>query len=336
MHLLIGNVRAYACACACVVAVKLVSTSPDAPVRAKVADFGLAKIVATEISGALRTWQWLAPEVLAAVPRYDERSDIYSFGMCCWEIATRQYPYDEFQNDLRFIPAARKDDSGKVMSGFSANQLCLRKAVLDDDLRPTLPPPEEECPPEFARLITRCWARDPSARPSFHDIVLTLCAILGIQDLDPFIGAQPSAFRSLLVNKDDPLSLVPRGIDLQRRSLEAPAASLFRSIANFEASTTIDATIWQSTLIDGLLWVGCSDGTIWVINPQSFAFIRKWQAHLKGIRSMVSVRLNKETHWVWTSADDGTICVWDSSVRVSLRSFVSCGWLQHLKQEVED
>jgi hypothetical protein len=33
-------------------------------VRAKVADFGLTRAVVPQMSGALDTWQWLAPEVI--------------------------------------------------------------------------------------------------------------------------------------------------------------------------------------------------------------------------------------------------------------------------------
>lgn len=49
---------------------------PNAPICAKVADFGLAKMMNPDVSGNLGTWQWLAPEVIDQSNKfYDERSD---------------------------------------------------------------------------------------------------------------------------------------------------------------------------------------------------------------------------------------------------------------------
>jgi len=66
------------------------SLDPNVP-RAKVGDFGLSRVLAPNMYGALGTWQWLAPEVTVASgdSTYDQRSDVYSFGIVCWEIATR-------------------------------------------------------------------------------------------------------------------------------------------------------------------------------------------------------------------------------------------------------
>jgi serine/threonine protein kinase len=58
--------------------VQLMSTSLDAPIVAKVGDFGLARHTDPSLDEGLRTWQWLAPEVLNLEHvEYDERSDVY-------------------------------------------------------------------------------------------------------------------------------------------------------------------------------------------------------------------------------------------------------------------
>jgi len=59
--------------------------------RVKIGDFGLSRLLAPDSSGALATWQWLAPEVLGAMvgDGYGLESDVYSFAICCWEIASR-------------------------------------------------------------------------------------------------------------------------------------------------------------------------------------------------------------------------------------------------------
>ena len=66
------------------------SLSEDAPVVAKIGDFGMTRQVAPYVSEMLGTWQWLAPEVLNVInPRYDERSDVFSLGMVFSEILNR-------------------------------------------------------------------------------------------------------------------------------------------------------------------------------------------------------------------------------------------------------
>jgi serine/threonine protein kinase len=138
----------------------LKSLSEDAPVRAKVGDFGLSRAVAHEIVGALQSWQWHAPEVISCSigEAYDESADIYSFGIVCWEIATRKYPFEEFADESR----------------FASSDLNIKRAVIEEDLRPSPPPDTECCPAEFVQLITSCWQRNPKNRPRFPKIVALL------------------------------------------------------------------------------------------------------------------------------------------------------------------
>ena len=54
--------------------------------------------MSTFIGGLGKTWQWLAPEVIDAdSTQFDQRSDIYSFGVVMWEILTREYPFSEYK-----------------------------------------------------------------------------------------------------------------------------------------------------------------------------------------------------------------------------------------------
>ncbi|KAI3955791.1 hypothetical protein MKW98_006151, partial [Papaver atlanticum] len=62
----------------------------------KVADFGLSRLKhATFLSmkSGKGTPQWMAPEVIRNEPS-DEKSDIYSFGVVLWELATEKIPWD--------------------------------------------------------------------------------------------------------------------------------------------------------------------------------------------------------------------------------------------------
>jgi serine/threonine protein kinase len=46
--------------------------------------------------GAAGTPEFMAPELYDE--EYDDRVDVYSFGMCLLELATLQYPYSECRN----------------------------------------------------------------------------------------------------------------------------------------------------------------------------------------------------------------------------------------------
>ena len=136
----------------------LVSTNPNSKITAKVADFGLSRLVETKIGGSLGTWQWLAPEVInTETLEYDERSDVYSFGMVCYEVFARKIPFCEYYEQF-------------LRNGHFNKWGCIAQ-IINDHLRPTLP---STVPGKLRRLIEQCWSSEPSARPSFGIIVSTL------------------------------------------------------------------------------------------------------------------------------------------------------------------
>eukprot|EP00899_Mesostigma_viride_P021164 jgi/Mesvir1/29049/Mv18358-RA.1 len=63
--------------------------------QVKVADLGLATLMrhAQRAQTVIGTPEFMAPELYDE--HYDERVDIYSFGMCLLELATLRFPYDE-------------------------------------------------------------------------------------------------------------------------------------------------------------------------------------------------------------------------------------------------
>ncbi|GJP42484.1 hypothetical protein CLOM_g2039 [Closterium sp. NIES-68] len=65
--------------------------------RVKVADFGVARIEAEnpkDMTGATGTLGYMAPEVLDCRP-YNHRADVYSFGICLWEIYCCDMPFPD-------------------------------------------------------------------------------------------------------------------------------------------------------------------------------------------------------------------------------------------------
>lgn len=134
----------------------------DVPV-VKLADFGLARRMPTfeePVSGheaqrkqmtvGVGTLQWMAPEVFCG-GAYDEKVDVYSFGIVMHEILCRVIPfYDMDPNELM----------GNVLRGA----------------RPDVSMTPAHCPEALQHLMKVCWARSPSKRPSFEVIVNILRA----------------------------------------------------------------------------------------------------------------------------------------------------------------
>ncbi|KAI3876542.1 hypothetical protein MKW98_015925 [Papaver atlanticum] len=112
----------------------------------KVGDFGLSKLKHQTFLSTLTgkgTPQWMAPEVLRN-ERSDEKSDVYSYGVVLWEIATQKIPWDNF-NSIQVIGAV----------GFM-------------DQRPDIP---KEMDPRWVCIIESCWHSDPKCRPTFQELL---------------------------------------------------------------------------------------------------------------------------------------------------------------------
>ncbi|KAL6908151.1 hypothetical protein ACP4OV_002321 [Aristida adscensionis] len=112
----------------------------------KVADFGLSRLkfetFLTTKTGK-GTPQWMAPEVLRNEPS-DEKSDVYSYGVILWELATQKIPWDNL-NTMQVVGAV----------GFMDQRLDIPNNI----------------DPQWASLIENCWDSDPRRRPSFLEIL---------------------------------------------------------------------------------------------------------------------------------------------------------------------
>ncbi|XP_055827288.1 serine/threonine-protein kinase STY13-like [Solanum dulcamara] len=118
----------------------------------KIADFGVARIEASnpnDMTGETGTLGYMAPEVLNGNP-YNRKCDVYSFGICVWEIYCCDMPYP----DLSFSE--------------------VTSAVVRQNLRPDIP---RCCPSSLANVMKRCWDANPDKRPEMDEVVSLIEAI---------------------------------------------------------------------------------------------------------------------------------------------------------------
>ena len=72
---------------------------PEDYVQIKITDFGLARDIlggdaydSSRMTGQAGTFHWMAPEVLRS-DEYTHKADVYSYGICLWEILCREPPF---------------------------------------------------------------------------------------------------------------------------------------------------------------------------------------------------------------------------------------------------
>lgn len=107
--------------------------------HAVLTDFGLSAM-RTEIMKESNTFgppQWTAPEIMEK-GTFNEKADVYSFGMVMFELATNITPFA----DMTYLQIIR---------------------AINEEQRPKIP---DECNPSLKSLIEQCWHQNPNQRPS--------------------------------------------------------------------------------------------------------------------------------------------------------------------------
>eukprot|EP01125_Pyxidicula_operculata_P022466 TRINITY_DN91_c2_g1_i2.p1 TRINITY_DN91_c2_g1~~TRINITY_DN91_c2_g1_i2.p1 ORF type:complete len:849 (-),score=203.77 TRINITY_DN91_c2_g1_i2:474-3020(-) len=114
----------------------------------KVGDFGLSRVIEETSTVTNRTMtacgtpQWTAPEVIRN-QRYTFKADVFSFGICLWEMLSREDPY----------------------GNMAPYQVVI--GVGTQSLRPVIP---SSCPKGVTEIIEQCWNESPDSRPEFDEL----------------------------------------------------------------------------------------------------------------------------------------------------------------------
>ena len=120
----------------------------------KVADFGFARIKEENATMTrCGTPCWTAPEIIRG-EKYDERADVFSFGIIMWQVVTRKEPY-----------------AGRNFMGVSLDVL--------EGKRPQIP---NDCQAEFRKVMKKCWHASADKRPTMEHVQRFLDTQVGDED----------------------------------------------------------------------------------------------------------------------------------------------------------
>jgi serine/threonine protein kinase len=128
----------------------------------KVADFGFARIKEENATMTrCGTPCWTAPEIIRGEKNYDERADLFSFGIIMWQVATRKEPF-----------------AGRNFMGVTLDVL--------EGRRPQIP---NDCPAEFRRVMKKCWNSTAAKRPRMEEVVAFLERQMGDDGAHSALGS---------------------------------------------------------------------------------------------------------------------------------------------------
>ncbi|KAI9352449.1 kinase-like domain-containing protein [Zopfochytrium polystomum] len=162
--------------------VLLTQSGPNAPLVAKIADFGLSKMKneirsRSTVSHVGGSTYWMAPELTGFKKKITKANDVFSFAVLLTEVVSwvGVYGVPLHEMDPSQFPLASKDDNFR------------REALshLDENIFSAIKQGRN-----IRDLFQQCWQVDPAARPLFPQIVGTLELLL-----DGFNDAQAVASR---------------------------------------------------------------------------------------------------------------------------------------------
>ncbi|KAG6576552.1 TKL protein kinase [Phytophthora cinnamomi] len=148
--------------------------------EAKLSDFGISRErhdLDTHMTAGMGTSFWIAPEVLSGQD-YDERADVFSFGVVLSELDTDDYPYWNASNLPR-----NKLQEGEILQLVAAGQM-----------RPSF---SRSCPGAILEVANRCLQVRPEHRPSAAELVQVFQGLLLLELSSSLMDLRVSSSPSL-------------------------------------------------------------------------------------------------------------------------------------------
>ncbi|MBW2464697.1 MAG: serine/threonine protein kinase, partial [Deltaproteobacteria bacterium] len=173
----------------------------------KLIDFGIAKaarkVYETRTGVIKGTYGYMAPEQLSKRQDMDHRADIFALGVMMYEVCLGIHPFD---------------------ASTEAN-------IIDRLLKAAYQKPREldpGFPKDLDRLIGRCMAVDPTARPeNMHEVVEEIATHLEHHQQVPTMRRVSDLAHSLIPDTESPAPLEPMTRDPQREPKRDVAAQIY-------------------------------------------------------------------------------------------------------------
>ncbi|KDO21916.1 TKL protein kinase [Saprolegnia parasitica CBS 223.65] len=194
----------------------------------KLADLGLARLEATDMTEAPGTRFWMAPEILQAQgTMYGCPADIYAFGVLLTELNTCQVPY--FDQDVQ-------------------DRIAFTRGVINGTLRPTL---TDDSEPWLRTLVEMCLRSDPAARPTADQVLETLrrevtaVAVPGMSTTEVFMRIAAiddvDAAAHMLTSGLHVDGALPGGVSLLSAAIAAGAPNTVQLLVDRGASVNVQS-----------------------------------------------------------------------------------------------
>ncbi|KOM27397.1 hypothetical protein LR48_Vigan406s020700 [Vigna angularis] len=155
----------------------------DASFRAKISDFGLAKLVGKANEGEISTtkvvgtYGYLAPEYLSE-GLATTKSDVYAFGVVLFEIISGKEAIIRSEGTTTKNPERRSLASimlGVLRNSPDSMSMSSLRDYIDPNMMDLYP---HDCVFKLATLAKQCVDEDPILRPDMRQVVISLSQIL--------------------------------------------------------------------------------------------------------------------------------------------------------------
>ncbi len=184
----------------------------------RIIDFGIARVLEgttyTLTGAVMGTCRYMSPEQVRGEP-VDQASDLYTFGILLYELATGSAPFEDAQPYALMMAHTTREP----------------------------PPPSEQradLEPIIEEVILACLQKDPSARPASAAVVrdrLEAALSVGLPDPEPRSGPAPNQHHLLAVSKG------PFRMGADRREVHLDAFALDRHpVTNRQFHAFLEAT----------------------------------------------------------------------------------------------